>query len=50
MAEKIIEIAPSDKANKFPRNNSIVFQTTNRVKAPNSAGKNFTRKALFPNC
>ena len=50
MAEKITATAPSDKANRPPWNNSIVLQTTKRVKAPKIAGKIFTQNTPLPSC
>jgi hypothetical protein len=46
--ESKIQVAPKIRAYKFPLSNSVVFQTTKSVKAPKSAGKNFTQKTELP--
>ena len=48
ITDKVTAIAPSISANKLPFNNSIVFQTTNIVRAPNNAGKNFMNQTGLP--
>lgn len=47
-AENKMEEAPRIKANKLPFSSSIDFQTTTKVNAPNSAGKNRTQNTLLP--
>ena len=41
-------VDPKINANNFPFSSSIVFQTTTIVRAPKSAGKNFTQKTELP--
>lgn len=47
-AEKSKQVAPKTKANKFPFNSSIAFQTTTIVSAPNRAGKNRIQNRELP--
>jgi len=49
-AENTTEIEPNRSANQPPFNSSMVFQTTNKVNAPNSAGKNLIQNTPFPSC
>ena len=46
--ENKTQVAPKIKANRFPFNASIAFQTIKIVNAPNNVGKNLIQKIVFP--
>ena len=46
--ENKTQVDPKIKANRFPFNASIAFQTIKIVNAPNNVGKNLIQKIVFP--
>ena len=47
-ADNNTQLAPRMSANKLPFKASMAFQTTTKVNAPNSAGKNRTQNSVLP--